>query len=59
MKEICLIIWMIISLLFVFSIIGLVMFIPKDNWENKENTPSTWNSIGIKLLNNIIEKKNK
>ena len=57
MKEICLIIWMIISLLFVFSIIGLVMFIPKDNWKNIENTPSTWNSIGIKLLNNIIEKK--
>ena len=57
MKEVCLIIWMIISLLFVFSIIGLVMFIPKDNWKNIENTPSTWNSIGIKLLNNIIEKK--
>ena len=57
MKEVCLIIWMIISLIFVFSIIGLVMFVPKDHWELKENNPSTWNSIGIKLLNNIIEKK--
>ena len=56
MKEFCLIIWMLISLIFVFSIVGLIMFIPKDQWENKDNTPSTWYSIGIKLLNSIIEK---
>ena len=56
MKEFCLIIWMLISLIFVFSIIGLIMFIPKDNWENIENVPSTWYSIGLKLLNSIIEK---
>ena len=56
MKEFCLIIWMLISLIFVFSIIGLIMFIPKDQWVNKESTPSTWYSIGIKLLNSIIEK---
>ena len=55
MKALCLIIWMIISLLFVCSIIGLVMFIPKDNWENQENTPSTWYSIGKKLLNSVVE----
>lgn len=56
MKEFCLIIWMLISLIFVFSIIGLIMFIPKDKWENIENVPSTWSSIGLKLLNSIIEK---
>lgn len=55
MKALCLIIWMIISLLFVCSIIGLVMFIPKDTWERRENTPSTWCSIGIKLLNSVVE----
>ena len=56
MKEFCLILWMLISLIFVFSIIGLVMFIPKDSWKNIENAPSTWYSIGLKLLNSIIEK---
>jgi hypothetical protein len=54
MKALCLIIWMVISLLFVCSIIGLVMFIPKDNWEHQDNTPSTWNSIGKKLLNSVV-----
>lgn len=54
MKAICLIVWMLISLIFVISIIGLFMFVPKDNWENRENTPSTWYSIGKKLLNSII-----
>ena len=48
-----------IVLIFVFSIVGLIMFIPKDQWENKDNTPSTWYSIGIKLLNSIIERKTK
>ncbi len=55
MKALCLIIWMIISLLFVCSIIGLVMFIPKDRWKNHENTPSTWHFIGKKLVNSVIE----
>jgi hypothetical protein len=56
MKALCLIIWMLISLLFVCSIIGLVMFIPKDSWERQENTPSTWYSIGKKLLNSVVER---
>lgn len=54
MKELCLIIWMLISLLFVCSIIGLVMFIPKDNWQNRDSTPSTWYSIGKELLNKVL-----
>jgi cytochrome b subunit of formate dehydrogenase len=55
MKAICLITWMIISLIFVCSIIGLVMFIPKDSWEKYENTPSTWYSIGKKLLDSVVK----
>lgn len=56
MKEVCLIVWMLISLIFVFSIVGLIMFIPKDTWENQENTPSTWCRIGMELLECIINK---
>lgn len=56
MKEVCFIIWMLISLIFVCSIVGLVMFISKDDYAHADNTPSTWNSIGINLLNNIIKK---
>ena len=55
MKAFCLVIWMIVSLLFVCSIIGLVMFIPKDQWEHRENTPSTWNTIGLGLFNSLIK----
>lgn len=54
MKGLCLIIWMLISLLLVCSIIGLLLFIPKDSWENHENTPSTWCTIGKKLLDSVI-----
>ena len=56
MKYICLIIWMIISLIFVLSIVGLVMFIPKDTWQGMECIPSTWNSIGKKLIDSVINK---
>ncbi len=55
MKEICLIIWMLISLIFVLSIVGLILFIPKDSWQNQENVPSSWNMIGIKLINSIVK----
>jgi type IV secretory pathway protease TraF len=55
MKTLCFIIWMLISMIFVFSLIGLVMFIPKDTWENRDSTPSTWYSIGVKLLNSVLE----
>jgi hypothetical protein len=54
MKAVCLIFWMIISLILVCSVIGLVLFIPKDIWENHENTPSTWSTIGRKLLDAVI-----
>ena len=53
MKGVCLIVWMFISLLLVCSIVGLLLFIPKDIWGNSDNTRSTWASIGISLLDNF------
>lgn len=55
MKGICLIFWMVISLALVCSGIGLLLFVPKDIWQNQENTPSTWNTIGRKLLDAVIK----
>lgn len=49
-------IWMILTTILVLSIIGLILFIPKDIYEKGENTPSSWMSIGKQLLNNIINK---
>ena len=55
MKATCLIVWMIISLILVCSVIGLILFIPKDQYANIDNTPSTWATIGRKLLNAVVE----
>jgi len=55
MKSVCLIVWMIISLIFVCSIIGLVMFVPKDNYSNAPCNPSTWFSIGKALLKSVVK----
>ena len=55
MKESLFILWMLISLIFCFSIIGLVMFWPKDTWLDHESTPSTWMTIGLDLKNSIIK----
>lgn len=54
MKAVCLIVWMLLSIVLVCSVIGLVLFIPKDEWQNQENTPSTWNTVGRKLLDAVI-----
>lgn len=53
MKGVCLIFWMILSFLLVCTVIGLVLFIPKDTSEYRDNTPSTWATIGRKLLDSI------
>ncbi len=55
MKGICLIIWMVFTLILTFSIIGLILFFPKDRYVDIENKPSTWMSIGIKLLDSVIK----
>lgn len=54
MKGICLMLWMIFTLILVFSIIGLVLFIPKDIYSYAESTPSTWMHIGRRLLESVI-----
>jgi hypothetical protein len=55
MKGVCLIVWMLISLILVCSIVGLLLFIPKDTYESKDNTPSTWYMIGIELLKSVVK----
>ena len=56
MKGLCLIIWMLITLFFVISIVGLVMFVPKDSWETHPNEPSTWAKIGRDLLKSVVNE---
>lgn len=55
MKIVALIAWMLISLALVCSVIGLLLFIPKDMKSYEDNTPSTWNTIGLKLLESVIK----
>lgn len=54
MKVFALILWMIFTIILVFSIVGMVLFVPKDTYQNHENTPSTWMTIGRKLLDSVI-----
>jgi len=56
MKALCLIIWMILTLSLVFSVIGMLLFVPKDTWSNAENVPSTWMTIGKSLLRSVIKE---
>ena len=57
MKYLSLIVWMLFSMVLVFSIIGLLLFIPKINYTNyykpQEELRSTWMRIGYGLLQNI------
>ena len=58
MKGLCLIVWMIFTLVLTFSIIGMLLFIPHVDY--KEGEPSTWMEIGRNLLNAVVnEKTNK
>ena len=43
-----------ISLIFVCSNDWLIMFIPKDTYQNYENTPATWSTIGKFFLDSIV-----
>lgn len=57
MKQIIFIIWLILTIVLTFSIVGLVLFVPKDKFEEGESIPSTWMTIGKALLKSIIETK--
>ena len=57
MRGLCLIVWMIFTLVLTFSIIGMLLFVPDlDN----DGHPSSWMQIGRNLLNAVVnEKANK
>lgn len=55
MKATCLIVWMLVSLILACSIVGLLLFVPIDRYSNHENNPSTWMTIGRKLLDAVVK----
>lgn len=55
MKAMALVVWMLLTFLLTLSIVGLILFIPKDTYMNHENTPSTWMTIGRNLLDSVIK----
>lgn len=53
MKELALIVWMVISLMFVLSGVGLLLFVPRTIYWDIPNEPSTWMKIGLDLLDAV------
>ena len=51
--KILFIIWMIFTLILAFSVIGMVLFLPKDTYQNAPAVRSTWMQLGIYLFNEI------
>lgn len=56
MKTILLIIWMVLTIILVLSIVGWFL-LANTNYELGKPDPSTWMSMGLKLLDDVIEKK--
>ena len=60
MKALALIVWMILSIILVFSIIGLLLFIPGHNgsiiYIPASERRSIWLTMGMKLLDNFIKQ---
>lgn len=50
-------IWLVLSVVLCLSVLGLLLFIPKDTYYKGDSTPSTWCHIGRELLKNIINSK--
>jgi len=61
MKTICLtlllLIWLLLTVVLALTLVGMVLFIPKDQYTNAPNTPSTWMTLGRTLLDAVIYKK--
>lgn len=53
-KACLFVLWASITLILVFSIIGMVLFIPRTGYDDKFLRCSTWMNIGQKLLDSII-----
>ncbi len=49
------IVWALLTVVLTLSIVGMLLFIVKDQWKNQENTPSTWMAIGKTLINEIVK----
>lgn len=60
MKTLCLIVWMLLTLILAFSLVGMFL-LTNQTIHYKEHAPdihrSTWMEIGIRLLDSIIENK--
>ena len=59
MKALCLIVWMFITLLLVFTVIGMLLFVGKTvNYESgsPDIYKSTWMEMGNKLLDSVLEQ---
>ncbi len=50
---------MLLTLVLAFSVVGLILFIPKDSKNFEDSSPSTWMMIGRTLLENVVKKWNK
>ncbi len=50
MKELCLIMWFLLTIALVSTIIGMFLFIPSEGGRR-----SAWMEIGINLVNSVIK----
>jgi hypothetical protein len=57
MKECLLFLWMIMTLILAFSLVGLILFIPKDTYTTGPSGPSTWMHVGRSLLDAVVNNK--
>jgi hypothetical protein len=48
-----LIVWMLLTILLTFSVVGMLLFIPKDGYSNSPDEPSTWMHVGRELLDKV------
>ena len=55
MKIILLIIWMLFTILLTCSIVGMFLFVP-NIYTTGPNNPSSWMTIGLKLVDKIVNK---
>jgi hypothetical protein len=58
MKGLCLIIWMLLTLLLTFSVVGMLLFIGTTTHFERgkpDIVKSSWMEIGVKLLDAVIK----
>jgi hypothetical protein len=50
---VCLVVWMLLTIVLTASIVGMLLFVPIDTYQNAPNVPSTWMTVGKTLLNSL------